>query len=224
MPGFPYHITHRGNRRLPTFCDETDRVVYMRLLGEYAKRCELRIWAYALMTNHIHLVAVPENEDSLAAAMRDAHGNYARYFNHVHGTTGHLWEGRYYSSILDSEHLRRAVRYVERNPVRAGIIQRCEDYQWSSAAAHCQLRTAPLLTDPVPPGEWPTDWSSWLGEEVPAEETNRIRRQTFLGRPLGTESFVADLEKRLGRRLRPLPRGRPRREDNNKAPAKRDQK
>ena len=131
VPEFPHHITHRGNRRLPTFCDEKDRAVYLRLVGEYAERYALRIWAYSLMTNHIHLVAVPEYEESLAAVIRDAHGNYARYFNQAHGAIGHLWQGRYYSSVLDSGHLRSAIRYVERNPVRAGMIQRGEDYEWS---------------------------------------------------------------------------------------------
>ena len=224
VPEFPHHITHRGNRKLPTFCDETDRAVYMRLLGEYAKRYALRIWAYTLMTNHIHLVAVPDYEDSLAAVIRDAHGNYAKYFNQVHGATGHLWEGRFYSSVLDSGHLRRAVRYVERNPVRAGITRRGEDYEWSSAQAHCRLRVDPLLTDPIPPGEWPRDWSSWLDEEVPAEETARVRRQTFLGRPLGTESFVVGLERQLGRRLRPRPRGRPKREEDREGRLKTNRK
>ena len=173
----------------------------MRLLGEYSKRYEVRIWAYALMTNHIHLVAVPEYEESLAAMIRETHGNYARYFNQAHGATGHLWANRFYSSVLDSDHLRSAVRYVEQNPVRAGLIGRGEDYEWSSAAAHCLLRVDPLLTDPTPPGEWPRNWSSWLDEDMPAEEANRIRRQTFRGRPLGTDGFVVELEERLGRRL-----------------------
>ncbi len=209
VPGLPHHITQRGNRRSATFHDSRDREVYMRLLGEYAERHRLGIWAYVLMTNHVHLVGVPEDENSLPATIRDTHSAYAAYFNRTYDAVGHLWQGRFFSCVLDSNHLRNTVRYVELNPVRAGIVKRAEDYDWSSAAAHCGMRLDTLMTDKLPPGSWPKDWSAWLGEGEPIEQTTLIRSRTLSGRPWGSDSFVLELERRLGRRIRPRKRGRP---------------
>ena len=207
-PGVPHHITQRGNRRAPIFKEPNDREVYMDLLGRSAERHSLRVWAYTLMTNHVHLVVVPEDESSLSSTIRDAHGGYATYFNRTYRGVGHLWHCRFYSSALDSRHLRAAVRYVERNPVRVGLVGRAEDYAWSSAAAHCGLREDFLLADECPFEEWPKDWSNWLADEEPADETKRIRQRTLTGRPSGSESFVKELEEQLGRQLIPRKPGR----------------
>ena len=209
VPGLPHHITQRGNRRATTFHDSRDRQIYMRLLGEYAERYGFVIWAYALMTNHVHLVGVPEDERSLSSMMRDAHSAYAFYFNRSYNVVGHLWQGRFYSSVLDWGHALNAVRYVELNPVRAGMTEHAEDYDWSSAAAHCGLRNDPLLVDDVPPGIWPMDWSAWLAEGIPGDQIIHIRKRTFSGSPSGPESFVREIENRLGRPIRARKRGRP---------------
>ncbi|MBX7245841.1 MAG: transposase [Candidatus Sumerlaeaceae bacterium] len=207
-PGIPYHVTHRGNHRADVFFSLEDRDVYLRLLAEFAKKFGMDVWAYCLMTNHIHLIVVPRERDSLARAVGFAHMRYSRRVNQREGWTGHLWANRFYSTALDGEHLWEAVRYVERNPVRAGLAERAEDWPWSSAAAHALGEANPLLspTRPFPGGV--EDWGRWL--EMPGDvgAVERIRRQTCTGRPCGTESFVEQLEGLVGRILRPLKRGR----------------
>ena len=128
VPGFAHHVTQRGNRRDDVFYTDDDRRAYLRFLRQYAERHGLSIWAYCLMTNHIHLVAVPQREDSLAKALHDAHTVYAMRFNTTTKQSGHVWQGRFYSCPLDESHLWAAVRYVERNPVRAGLVAHAADY------------------------------------------------------------------------------------------------
>ena len=122
-PGFPHHVTQRGNRRADVFEADTDYEAYLRFLKRYAGKRGLSIWVYCLMRNHIHLVAVPLRAESLGQALRDAHTVYAMYFNSRTQLSGHVWQGRFYSCPLDETHLWAAVRYVERNPVRAGMVE-----------------------------------------------------------------------------------------------------
>ncbi len=119
VPGFPYHVTHRGNHGAAIFFDDEDREVYMALLEEYARRYGLKLWAYCLMSNHVHLLVVPGSENSMANALGRAHMRYARWTNKKLSRVGHLWANRFYSTVLDDSHLWTAVRYVEMNPVRA---------------------------------------------------------------------------------------------------------
>lgn len=167
----PHHVTHRGNRKEGVFLDDIDRRTYLRLLRERCVVFGLKIWAYALMTNHVHLIAVPDTRNSLSFALRAAHGDYAAYFNARHGTVGHAWQGRFKSSVLSDRHLRNAVRYVERNPVSAGMVLQAEDYPWSSAAAHCGSQKDPLLSADLTTvlGEV-KDWNAWLRSEVPVND------------------------------------------------------
>src|SRR5262249_7892828 len=120
-PGCPHHVTQRGNRRLDIFRDDHDRLKFIELLHLDINRYELAIWAYRIMTNHIHLIAVPQTLTSLSDAMRDCLSDYALFFNRRYDYVGHLWQQRFYSSYLGYEHVWTAVRYVEQNPVRAGI-------------------------------------------------------------------------------------------------------
>ena len=211
VSGLPHHITHRGNRRSDIFKNMEDRQIDLRLLRKHAEQEGLKIWAYALMSNHVHLVAVPECEESLAATLRSAHGTYATHFNGHYETVGHLWQGRFYSCVLDDTHTWNAVRYVERNPVRAGLVRRAEDYRWSSASAHCGLTTQPLLTNDFLAQSGIQDWSAWLAESNPEVIDCRIRRRTFTGYPCGSDEFLRELEKRLGRTIRRRVPGRPKR-------------
>jgi putative transposase len=190
------------------FVSDGDRLAYLDFLQRYTERHGLAVWAYCLMTNHVHLVAVPLREDSLGLALRDAHTVYAMRFNRQTQSDGHVWQGRFNSCPLDEAHLWAAVRYVERNPVRAGLAARAEEYRWSSAAAHCGLSGDVLLSKEFPPAGVVEDWSAWLTREDDAAAIGRIRQQTNTGRPCGSSAFVERLEGLAGRSLRPARRGR----------------
>lgn len=136
--GTPHHVTQRGNGRQDVFFSDRDLVVYLDAFFDYASRCSLRVWGYCLMNNHVHFVVVPETERSLARAFGQTHADYARYANMVRRGCGHFWQARFYSCALDDRHAWKALAYVERNPVRAGLVGSAEEYAWSSAAAHCR--------------------------------------------------------------------------------------
>ena len=211
IPGCPHHVTQRGNRREAVFFDDGDRRRFLDLLKRYADKGGLGIQAYCLMPNHLHLLAVPKAEDSLSAALKPLFLRYAQHVNWRQGQSGRLWQGRFYSCPLDELHQWGAIRYVERNPVRAGLVERAAEYAWSSAAAHCGLRSDPLLA-PLPEGMAAAigDWSAWLADAEDAAVVAAIRRNTATGRPAGGDGFVGRLESLLGRRRRPMKRGRPR--------------
>ncbi len=139
VPDCPHHVTQRGNRRTRIFKDEEDWRTYVAFLKKYAEKHELGIWAYCLMMNHVHFVAVPRSPTSLSGTFRDAHAAYAQRFNREWGHSGHVFQGRFFSCPMDDPYMWATVRYIERNPVRARIVKRAEDYEWSSAAAHCGL-------------------------------------------------------------------------------------
>ncbi len=218
IPGIPYHLTHRGNKRGEVFFGETDRQLYLADLAVWAHDFSLAIWGYCLMSNHVHIVAVPAREDSLEKAIGRVHQRHARRINAARGWTGHLWANRFFSTPLDEAHLWTAIRYVELNPVRAGLTTRAEDWPWSSARAHCGLESgAPLLAadrpfggmHPDPMTGEPIPWSDWLARGIGDEDAaSRLRTATLTGRPCGDETFVKDLEQRLGRSLTPQKRGR----------------
>ena len=203
VPEMPHHIWHRGNRKCIVFCDDIDRKTYLRMLREQCIKLSIRIWAYALMTNHIHRVAVPPLAESLSICLQNAHGAYADYFNTRHGTVGHLWQGRFKASVLDEAYLWNAVRYVERNPVRAGMVRLAEDYRWSSAAAHCGLREDPLLSNDLLMLSQIPEWSAWLRDELPVEKMKLLRTRTHTGRPCGDDDFIRNMGAKIGRVLTP---------------------
>ncbi|HEY3379897.1 MAG TPA: transposase [Armatimonadota bacterium] len=208
--GVPHHLTQRGNHRQDVFFIQEDRQFYLQWLAEYAHKYQVRIWAYCLMTNHIHLVLTPEQECSLASTMRALHSRYTQRQNFIHQWAGHLWQGRYFSTALDEAYFWHAIRYVERNPVRADLVERAEDYSYSSAAGHCGLIHDPLL-EPLPAETMigPAGWSGWLAGED-GDELFALRASTASGRPCGSVSFLARLASMLGRPLHAKPRGRPR--------------
>jgi len=168
----------------------------------------VKIWAWCLMSNHIHLIAVPKHRDSLSRAIQRIHGDYVNYFNARYSTSGHLWQGRFKASAMDERHLWNGVRYVERNPVRAGLVRRAEDYRWSSAAGHCGLRSDCILSDDLPLLREIPDWSAWLAEQEPHKDLSFIRSRTRTGRPCANDDFTRNMEKELGRQLLPQRVGR----------------
>jgi putative transposase len=211
VPGQPHHITHRGNRRDAIFLRTEDRKAYLRMLRKFADSASVQINSYVLMPNHVHLVAIPEYKDSLADMIRSAHGTYAEMFNAVYGTVGHLWEGRFASFVMEEPHFWNALRYVERNPVRAGLVDRAEDYAWSSAGAHCGLRSDPLLS-PIETGNTSENWSDWLAGVEREAVLKGLRAHTQTGHPFGSKDFIQDLERQLDCPIVLRPRGRPRSE------------
>ena len=215
IPGVPHHITQRGNGRRAIFYTDADRGTYLDLLARYAQVHSAAIWAYCLMTNHVHLVAVPERLESFARALGQAHAAYARYRNLIDRSCGHVWEARYFSCPLERAHLWRAIAYVERNPVRAGIVDNAAAYEWSSARAHLGLGRPRLKLDMA---AWEAEYDAPRWREVldgsVGEEAfqQRIREASKRGRPLGSEQFAERLELMAGRRLRPNPPGRPKKQ------------
>jgi len=184
--------------------------VYLHWLAEYAARYQLCIWAYCLMTNHIHLVVTPSFDLALARTMQAVQSRYSSRMNKEYHWNGHLWQGRFFSCPLDESYFWQAIRYVERNPLRARITERAEEYRWSSAAAHCGLVTDPLLA-PLPAENMiaPDGWSGWLDGED-GDELLILRAGTLSGRPCGSPDFVENLSTVMGRSLHAKPRGRPR--------------
>jgi len=215
VPGFPRHVTDRGNRRSNVFLDDSDRLVFLHSLHESAGQYLLSIFSYSLMTNHFHLVCTPEEDCSLAKAMHDVLGVYGNYFNAKYHCSGRLWQGRFHSRVMDESHFLAALRYVERNPVRAGLVKRAEDYQWSSAAAHCFGRKDSLLA-PLPfAADFLARWSEWLAEDDRPAELKLIRTTIKCGRPCGLDGFIDKLEKLTGRQLKLWKGGRPRKAKSN---------
>ena len=212
VPGCAHHVTQRGNHQADVFHDDQDRRLYMDLLEEHSKKHALAIWTYTLMTNHIHTIVVPGSPQSMAEVFRNAHSAYGRWFNKKYGLNGHLWQGRFYSCVLSESHLWRAVRYVERNPVRAGMVDRAEDYRWSSARAHVDGRRDDLLDPGLPLVGAIGNWSDWLAAGDIDSELKAIRKATALDIPYAEDEVICRWEVELGRRLRPRKPGRPAKE------------
>ena len=222
LPEVAYHVTQRGVNRSDVFFSHQDRATYLNLVQDHRQDAGVRILGWCLMTNHVHWVVVPDSADSLAVLFRRVHGRYAQYLNVRKGRSGHVWQNRYFSCPVSAAQEENVLRYVEWNPVRAGMVNVPEEYQWSSAAAHLigpQAERGVLL-----------DWTYWrnmggaeawkrrleLVEDV--RDAQRIRRATFAGSPLGSECFVAEIEAVFGRHWRKP--GRPKQDPSIKGKLK----
>ena len=166
---YPYHVTQRGNYRQNVFEDDEDRGVYMRYFMEYKKKFGVQLFAYCLMDNHVHFVVEPSTENGLARLFSMTHMRYSHYFNKKKGARGHLWQGRFFSCPLDVEHLYEAIRYVELNPVRAGIVSRIDSFDWSSLKFHMKGKGL-YPVDSVNEYLQIEDWKSYLKEKVDEEK------------------------------------------------------
>lgn len=206
IPDLPHHIVQRGNRRQKVFFSDQDRQFYMRLLKKYGDEAGVTYWAYCLMDNYVHLVAVPKSPESFTKGLGAAHWKYTLTINIREDWKGYLWQGRFFSCPLDGRYLIAAMRYVECNPVRAGLVARAEDYPWSSAHAHILKQKDPLIRNCAMQDEI-KDWAGFLSKAVPECETNNLRRNTMTGRPAGDQDFVERLERITGRVLKIMKRG-----------------
>jgi putative transposase len=214
VAGVPHHVTQRGNGRRAIFDTDADRLLYLDLLRENAVECDLAIWAWCLMSNHVHLVAVPGRSDSLARTLGRTHAAYARYLNVKRRSCGHLFQARFYSCLIGPQHLWMTVAYVERNPQRAGLAVVPWDYPWSSARVHAENDADDRLVDlrrwrlEYTPERWRTVLLSTVDEESDLE---RLRRATLTGRPLCEPQMLSEWEQVLERPLGTKPGGRPKR-------------
>jgi len=211
VPGIPHHVTQRGVRRMDTFFDDEDYEVYLNLMREWCDSAGVEVWAYCLMSNHVHLVAVPESEESLARGIGEAHRRYTRHVNFRKGWKGYLWQGRFASFPMDEDYLLAACRYVELNPVRAKLSGRPEDYRWSSARAHLEGKDD-VLVKVRPMLDRVSNWSELLasGDQVLFDD---VRMHERTGRPLGSEGFVERLSRVTGRDLMKKKAGRRRKSE-----------
>jgi len=203
VKGIPHHVTQRGNRRQPTFFRPEDYTTYLDLMAAACIEHDLEVWAWCLMPNHVHLVVVPHAPEGLALGIGRAHWRYTRAINFRENWRGYLWQGRFASCPMDGPHTLAAARYVERNPVRAGLVAQAWDWPWSSAAAHVAGRCDRLVKAGGPFGAEVADWRAFLVTEDDEDMLRRLRRHGRTGRPLGSPSFVTDLEQCLSRPLSP---------------------
>jgi putative transposase len=184
IPDVPHHITQRGNRRQRTFFCPADYQVYIGLMARLCHEFNVEIWAYCLMPNHVHLIAVPHEKDALREAVSEVHRRYTRYINSREEWSGYLWQGRFASFPMDDRHLLAAARYIEHNPVRAGLCAIPELYPWSSAKAHLMGMNDRLVTV-APLLERVKDWAGFLATWPEERDMELVRLHTRTGKPLG---------------------------------------
>lgn len=217
VPGFPYHVIQRGVNRASCFFGDVDRRYYLKLLAKFAETRRCAVHAYVLMTNHVHLLLTPAAKGAVAALMQDLGRSYVRVINAIHGRTGTLWQGRFKSSVVDSERYFLACqRYIEMNPVRAGIVSHPNEYAWSSYAHYANGAIKPFITE--------HDCFARLGttsegraaayrglfvQGMSSTELQAIRLAANSSAALGEEGFIERLSVSVGRNIGPRRRGRP---------------
>ena len=213
IPGVPHHVTQRGNDRQPVFYSTANRSFYLSLLARHAAHYGTRILGYCLMNNHVHIIGVPQFEDSLAKTLARTHSEYAMSVNRTRERTGHLWQNRFFSCPMGPTHLQRAMLYVDMNPVRAGLVTAPLDWPWSSARTHL----VESVFDPVMPAGWEENFGFWdhahwkvcLASAIPEADCDAVRYATRTGEPLGADEFVARLELESGQKSASPGKGAP---------------
>ena len=207
VPGLPHHVTQRGNGRAQTFFGDDDYRLYRDLLAGACRAAKVEVWAWVLMPNHVHLILNPSDADGLRRALAPAHRRYAGHVHARQRLTGHFWQGRFGSVVMDEDHLAAALRYVALNPVRARLVARAEDWPWSSVRAHLAGRDDGLASVAPVLSRYPS-FADLLDLGPDEAGFERLRRAESIGRPLGEEAFIARLEAATSRPLRPARRGR----------------
>lgn len=200
-------MTQRGNRRAPIFLADGDQLAYRRFLAEQLHRFSVEAWGYCFMPNHVHLILVPADGTGLARAVGEAHRRYATFINTRERWSGHLFQGRFASVVLDERHFLTASRYVALNPVRARLAKAAADWPWSSTRAHLSGQDDPLVRV-APLRSRIEDMAGFFASDFADDRSfQALRKAESSGRPLGDKAFIADLEARLTRRLVPPSRG-----------------
>ncbi|HLG80854.1 MAG TPA: transposase [Bradyrhizobium sp.] len=206
VPGHPHHVTQRGNGRAQTFFGDADYALYRDLLAVHCRAAEVEVWAWCLMPNHVHLILVPSDADGLRRALARVHRSYAGAIQARRKRTGHFWQGRFGAVAMDERHLTAALRYVSLNPVRARLVERAQDWRWSSTRAHLRGKDDGVTALAPVRNRFP-DFAGLLASEPEADLFASLRAAESIGRPLGDDRFIARLERRTGRILKPGKRG-----------------
>ena len=205
IPDMPHHVIQRGNRRQTIFTTDQDRQLYLRYLKAACIRNSVVCLAWCLMGNHVHLILTPPSQDALRATMASTHTRFAQWVNSSQDLSGHLFQGRFHSYAMDDAHLIAAVRYVENNPVKAGLVTQAEDWRWSSARAHVN-GTDDGLTERVILAQHIPNWRAYLARGAEASELDEsIEAALLSGRPQGSSPEIQALVTVPRRRGRPWP-------------------
>lgn len=207
LPGTPHHVTQRGNGRQQTFFSSEDYAAYRALLATHCAAHGVAVWSWVLMPNHVHLILVPEHPDALRGALSKVHRAYAGRIHARERRTGHFWQGRFGCVAMDEPHLRAALRYVALNPVRAGLVERAEDWEWASTRALLDPARGDGITDTAPVLERVPDFAALIRSGEDAALSKALRKSESTGRPLGDSNFLDRVEAMLGRDARPAKRG-----------------
>jgi putative transposase len=206
IPGLPHHVTQRGNGRARTFFGDEDYALYRDLLATHCRAAEVEVWAWCLMPNHVHLILVPSDSDGLRRALSRVHRAYAGIIQSRRKRSGHFWQGRFGAVVMDEAHLAAALRYVSLNPVRARLVERPQDWAWSSTRAHLRGRDDGVTAREPVKAIFP-DMAGLLTSTPEDDLFDRLRTAESIGRPLGSDRFLARIEKLTGRVLKPGKRG-----------------
>ncbi len=214
---YPHHITQRGNNREAVFFNDEDRRFYLKTLSRYSDQWDIEIWAYCLMINHVHILAVPRKEESLAKGMGSTNLVYTQYINRRYGRSGRLWQNRFFSTVIEREpYLWAVARYIERNPVRVGVVKKAEDYPWSSARTHVlKVRDGVLSGECWLEDDDFNDYRNFLRKEDKKLD-DFIRKATSTGRPLARGEFTKSIGAMIGRDISAKEVGRPKKSNHNK--------
>ena len=217
LPGYPHHIIQRGNNRQAIFTTVADYEFLLGLIDANAKKFEVELHAYVLMSNHFHLLATPKTNTGLPQMMQAVGRSYVRYFNDLQGRSGTLWEGRYRSTLIQTDrYLLACMTYIDLNPVRAGLVQDPRDYPWSSHGSYVGLRTDKLITPHAlywalanTPFGREVAYADLVRAGISSDQQTALTKATLSGWALGSDDFVADLQKKTLRRVHQNTAGRP---------------
>jgi putative transposase len=207
VPGLPHHVTQRGNRRETVFFSDADYELYRDLLGQQCRKHGVAVWSYCLMPNHVHLILVPDRAEALGRALGETHRRYSAVVNARLRVTGHLFQSRYGSVVLDEDHLMAAARYVALNPARARLVSRAQDWRWSSVRAHLDRRDDGLVSVAPLLDRCNGRFIDLIDQPAASETMSALRGAETIGRPLGSPAFLDRLATLTGRDPRPGKRG-----------------
>lgn len=219
LSGFPYHLVQRGVNRSQTFFNQSDYAIYLKLWRKYSERYKLDVHAFCLMPNHIHFLITPHTDDAISATTRCVGSNYTSYVNQRYDRTGTLWEARHKSSLVDSaEYLLKCYRYIELNPLRAGLVKKPGEYTWSSFLLNISPNAGWLSQHTLfeslgnEDSERARNYYDFVMSEYDSCETFEISQAISADKPLGRPEYFQKLQEAFSIQLLPRQRGRPPRE------------